>query len=159
MKHKKQMLAGFLALALSCGAGCAAVPADKSEDTVPVVQPLAAVSVSRSFSDVADSAWYAEAVDWCAANDILSGTAATVFSPQAAATRITVADALYRAAGRPAVSGGSPFSDVETGSAYANAAVWVSDNHVMSVYGGGVFGANDSVTREDLATNFWRYSG
>ena len=65
MKHKKQMLAGFLALALFCGAGCAAVSADKSEGSVPAVQPLAAEPVSMSFSDVVDSEWYSDAVNWC----------------------------------------------------------------------------------------------
>ena len=159
MKHKKQMLAGFLALALFCGAGCAAVSADKSEGSVPAVQPLAAEPVSMSFSDVADSEWYSDAVNWCVENDIMSGVSDTSFSPSAEMVRITVADALYRAEGCPETAYSGEFTDVAAKSVYAGAAAWASANNIMSGYGGGMFGADDPVTREQLATILWRYAG
>jgi len=68
---------------------------------------------------VEPGAWYAEAANWCREQGILLGGS---FSPDTAMTRATVAEALYRAEGAPAVSGGVSFSDIEAGSIYADAA-------------------------------------
>ena len=138
MKQNRQLLAGLSALLLLCCA-CSAgpsvsLPADSTADSVQVI-PISQSSRSQ-FIDAAQDAWYAEAVDWCTENDILSGVTADTFAPQDAAVRITIADALYRSAGRPAVSGGTAFSDVEAGSSYASAAAWASANNIMSGYGG-----------------------
>lgn len=50
-----------------------------------------------NFSDVADSAYYADAVDWAVANSVTQGTAAGTFSPNAACTRAQIVTFLYRA--------------------------------------------------------------
>jgi len=148
MKTSKRLAASLIAVAILCGVflpslGAAPV-ADAAEDS------------SASFTDVPDGAWYAEAANWCKAQGILLGD---TFSLDMAMTRATVAEALYRAEGTPSVSGGASFSDIEAGSIYANAAAWTSANSVMSGYGGGVFGANDPVTREQMAAILWRYAG
>lgn len=163
MKRSKQVLVGLLALALLCGVGFAATGATTPEagavDTAPNVQLLSSDTVSNSFTDVAADAWYADAVNWCVENDIMSGVTATTFSPGADMIRVTVAEALYRAKGRPAASYGGEFSDVASSSEYASAVAWSAANGIMSGYGGGVFGANDPVTREQLAALLWRYAG
>ncbi len=110
---------------------------------------------SGTFSDVPSDAWYAEAANWCRENGILTGT---TFDANTAMTRATVADALYRAAGSPAVTS-TVFSDISAGSAYASAASWASANGVMSGYGNGTFGADDPVTRQQMAAVLWRYAG
>ena len=121
-----------------------------------IAAPVTQQPGASGFTDVEPGAWYAEAANWCKAQGILLGD---TFSPDTAMTRATVAEALYRAEGTPAVSGGTSFSDIETGSIYASAAAWTSANGVMSGYGGGVFGANDPVTREQMAAILWRYAG
>ena len=51
--------------------------------------------VSGSFGDVANSAYYAQAVNWAVANHITSGTSANTFSPDATCTRAQVMTFLY----------------------------------------------------------------
>ena len=101
------------------------------------------------FTDVPDGAWYAEAANWCREQNILTGSTFAADTPM---TRSTVADALYRAEGSPAVQSTASFSDVPVNSPYANAASWASANGIMSGYGGGRFGGEDPVTREQMAS-------
>ena len=139
---RKQIIAVLMVFAL---AG-ALVPSGQAVET-------------RGFSDVPDTAWYAEAVNWCIENDIMSGITAASFAPDSAMTRASTAEALYRAAKRPAVTHISRFSDVNASANYFNAVSWTAEQGIMSGYGGGTFGAGDPVTREQLATIFWRYAG
>ena len=157
MKKIKQLTASVMALVLLC-CGCSVASPDMSEPKAVTVLPLAEQSSSTpdGFADVPSGAWYAEAAEWCREHNILTGT---VFNAETAMTRATVADALYRAEGSPAVESSASFSDVPTGSPYANAASWASANNIMSGYGGGRFGGEDPVTREQMAAILWRYAG
>lgn len=49
------------------------------------------------FSDVADSAYYTNAVKWAVANGVTQGTSSTTFSPDADCTRAQIVTFLYRA--------------------------------------------------------------
>ena len=55
-----------------------------------------AVSGGSAFTDVENGAWYADAVAWAAANDIVNGTSATTFAPNSPITREQMAAILYR---------------------------------------------------------------
>lgn len=142
MKHSKKFLTGLLVFMLVFSLNTGIVSA-----------------ADTSFSDVPDGAWYADALNWCVEHDILSGITSTTYSPGTDMVRATVAEALYRAEGRPAVSYDGRFSDVAVNSAYASPAAWAADNGIMAGYGGGVFGADDPVTREQLVAVLWRYAG
>ena len=65
---------------------------------------------------------------------------------------------LYRLEGEPAVTGTSGFSDVAGGTWYTDAVVWASENSIVEGYGGGLFGTNDSVTREQMAKILYGYA-
>lgn len=52
---------------------------------------------TNPFTDVADSAYYANAVKWAVAEGITSGTSAATFSPDQACTRAQIVTFLYRA--------------------------------------------------------------
>lgn len=162
MNRSKRILSGLAALALLCGVGFAATRAVTPEagavEATPNIQ-FSENAPSNSFADVADGAWYADAVNWCVENGIMDSAAAGTFSPGADMIRVTVAEALYRAEGRPAAAYGGEFSDVASSSEYAGAVAWSAAKGIMSGYGGGVFGANDPVTREQLAVLLWRYAG
>ena len=121
--------------------------------------PSGQAAEASGFSDVPDTAWYAEAVNWCIKNDIMSGVTAVSFAPDSAMTRASTAEALYRAAGQPAATYTSRFSDVSASASYFNAVSWTAEQGIMSGYGGGTFGVGDPVTREQLAAIFWRYAG
>ena len=143
MKNIKRLYAIILTLALAMGL---CVPA------------MAAVE-DTGFSDVAADAWYAEAAVWCRENGIMSGTSGTAFSPNTTMTRAMLAAVLYRAAGSPSITGNADFSDVAADAYYNHAVNWVSANGIISGYGNRLFGSNDPVTREQIATILWRYDG
>lgn len=144
MRNLKRLGTLFLTLALILGLCSAALAA--VEDT--------------GFSDVDDAdAWCADAVEYVRDNELMSGTSDTTFSPNGTMTRAMLAAVLYRMAGSPAVSGSDSFTDTADGTWYADAILWASDEGVMSGYGGGLFGANDPVNREQIAAILWRYTG
>lgn len=51
---------------------------------------------SAGFTDVADGAWYYDAVCWANENNIVNGISGTEFAPDQALTRQTLATILYR---------------------------------------------------------------
>ena len=85
------------------------------------------------FSDVNDGDWYAEAVNWAAANGIVNGMDDGSFQPNAAITREQMAAILCNYAqykGIPTESSGdlSGYSDADQVSAWAESAViWAVD--------------------------------
>ena len=143
MKKWKQLLSSLMAAAmLLTGAPSA----------------FAAVS-DTGFADVAANAWYADAVEYVRDNGLMSGTSTTTFSPDGTMTRAMLATTLYREAGSPAVTGADTFSDTQAGAWYEDAVLWASQEGVVSGYGNGLFGTNDPVSREQIATILWRYAG
>ena len=143
MRNLKRMGAMMMALVLAFSLSVTAFAA--VEDT--------------GFADVAADAWYAEAVEYVRDNGLMSGTSATTFAPNDTMTRSMLATTLYREAGSPAVSGSDAFTDTQEGAWYADAVLWASQEGVISGYGNGLFGTNDPVSREQIATILWRYAG
>ena len=109
-----------------------------------------------SFSDVADSAYYAKAVAWAVENGITSGTGEGKFSPDATCTRAQIVTFLWRANGSPIVSGNSVFSDVAADAYYAAAVKWAEKNGITSGIGGGLFGSDNDCTRAQIVTFLYR---
>ena len=154
MKRMK-ILAALLALALLCCACSAAAVTEPEQEAgmglaIPLSEP-----VGNGFSDVPAGAYYEAAANWCREQGIFSGA---LFSPDRPMTRATVADALYRAKGSPAVTP-TAFPDIPAESEYANAVSWTAANGVMSGYADGRFGGTDPVTRQQMAAVLWRYAG
>lgn len=155
------VLAGTLLLGLAA-CGQSASVAQLESDTMALSQTVATMTAAADtppFTDVPADAWYAGALEWCRENGIMSGTSATAFSPDSTMTRAMLAMVLYRAAGSPAAEETAEFTDVPVGAWCADAVAWASANRLMAGYGGGVFGANDPITREQLAAILWRYAG
>ena len=66
---------------------------------------------------------------------------------------------LYRLAGKPAVSGSHPFTDVADGQYYSDAVLWAYQNNVVTGTGDGTtFSPNAIVTREQMVTMLYRYA-
>ena len=143
MKNLKQLGALFLTMALAL---VLAVPA------------FAAVG-DTGFSDVDANAWYAEAVMYCKEHNLMAGPGNNQFAPESNLTRAQLATVLYRIEGIPAVTGTDAFTDTPDGAWYGDAVLWASQQELISGYGGGLFGPNDPVTREQMTTIFWRYAG
>ena len=111
----------------------------------------------NSFADVPADAYYAKAVAWAVENGITSGTGGGKFSPDATCTRAQIVTFLYRAAGSPAVSGGSVFSDVKAGAYYADAVTWAANKDITGGIGNGLFGSDNNCTRAQIVTFLYRY--
>ncbi len=113
------------------------------------------------FTDVHPDDWFYNDVMFVYQNGLMAGTSDTTFSPNAPITRAQVAVIFYRMAGSPAVTGDSPFSDVENGPGtawYYNAVLWAQQNGIVSGYGDGTFRPGTDITREQLAVIFYNYA-
>ena len=64
---------------------------------------------------------------------------------------------LYRLDGSPAVDGGSAFTDVPDGAFYSKPVAWASQNGIVEGVGNHEFLPKKSITREQIATIFYRY--
>ena len=73
-------------------------------------------------------------------------------------TRAMLVTVLYRYEGSPDVMAENKFSDVATGQWYTDAIIWASESKIVEGYGDGIFGTNDSITREQVATMLKRYA-
>ena len=121
--------------------------------------PAFAAVDDTGFSDVDVDAWYAEAVMYCREHNLMAGIGNNQFAPESSLTRAQFATVLYRIEGTPAVTGTDAFTDTPDGAWYSDAVLWVSQQNLISGYGGGLFGPNDPVSREQMTTIFWRYAG
>ena len=108
------------------------------------------------FTDVPANAWYAEAVRYVYEHGLMAGTSATTFAPDATTSRAMIATILWRMAGSPVVNYAMDFADVPEGQWYSEAIRWAASEGVVTGYGNGLFGTNDPITREQLATMLWR---
>jgi len=109
------------------------------------------------FTDVAEGAWYAGAVEYVVEAGYMNGVSATEFAPKATMTRAMLATILYRMAGEPAVETAAGFEDVAEGKWYSEAIAWAAAEGIVNGYSDKYFGTNDAVTREQLATMIYRY--
>lgn len=107
------------------------------------------------FADVAEDAYYAQAVLWAVEKGITKGTSETTFSPDQTCTRAHAVAFLYRLAGSPAVTGSS-FQDV-TADAYYNAAVaWAVQQGITKGTSETTFSPNETCTRAQIVTFLYR---
>ena len=110
------------------------------------------------FTDVSSSAYYYDAVLWAVENGVTNGTSAATFSPDATVTRAQAVTFQWRAAGSPAVSGGS-FADVTDDAYYADAVTWAVDGGVTYGTGGNNFSPDVGVSRAQAVTFLYRQLG
>lgn len=119
--------------------------------------PQSAPVESISFTDVSDSAWYADAVYYVANRGIMSGTEPGVFSPDETFTRAMTAQVLYAMEGKPNI-GTINYGDVTFEDWYCDAVAWASAKRIMTGYGEGRFGPENPITREQVALIFLNYA-
>ena len=108
------------------------------------------------FIDVADDAYYADAVIWAVGKGITSGTTATTFTPNAPCTRAQAVTFLWRAAGSPEPAGMSSFADVPADSYYAKAVAWAVEQGITKGTSDTTFSPDATCTRAQIVTFLWR---
>lgn len=114
--------------------------------------------IANPFGDVAENAYYYDAVLWAFENGITSGTGdGSIFEPNKPCTRAQTVTMLWRAYGAPAMDGvDNPFEDVETNSYYYDAVLWAVENGISTGKGNGTFAPNEICTRAHVITFLWR---
>ena len=116
---------------------------------------------ANPFTDVSTSDWFYDDVMFVYENGLMADTSATTFKPYSNTTHAQIAVIFYRLEGHPVVEGKNNFTDVEYGPGtawYYDAVTWAQQNGIMAGYGNGKFGPDDPVTREQLASIFYRYA-
>ena len=110
-----------------------------------------------TFTDVSETAWYKNSVDYTVEHGLMNGTGSNTFEPESTMTRAMLVTVLWRYANAPK-PGANPFTDVPNGKWYTDAVAWAAENGVVNGVGDGKFEPDGSVTREQMATILYRYA-
>ena len=115
---------------------------------------------SSGFTDVSGEDWFYGYVVQAVEKKLFGGVGEDRFDPSGTMSRAMFVTVVGRMAGvdTSLYSGNGGYSDVTAGSWYAPYVVWASENKVAQGYGGGKFGPNDAVTREQMAVILYRYA-
>lgn len=152
---RKRICSGFILVCLLLTMPACATGTDR-----PVTGSAERISnQTAGFADVSADAWYAEAVQYCRENGLMSGTSEAVFAPEAPLTRAMLVTILWRQAKKPVVNYLMRFSDVPENQWYSEAVRWAASEQLVGGYGDGRFGANDPITQAHLSLIFQRYAG
>ena len=109
------------------------------------------------FTDVADSAWYAKAVNWAAASGIVEGKGNNKFDPNAPITRQEMAAILYRYAALKGydvskVDSLNGYTDASKVASWAKEAMgWAVENYVINGKGASRLDPTGTATRAQVA--------
>ena len=146
---------------------------DKGDGKYTFTMPRGAVSVAATFkaveeepqpsdfpfTDVAENAWYYDAVVYAWENDLMTGTSATLFAPGMTTDRAMLATLLWRLEGEPVVDYAMSFTDVAEGLWYSEAVRWAASEGVVNGVGdGSSFAPTGAITREQMAAMLYRYA-
>ena len=112
------------------------------------------------FKDVAAGSYYAQAVQWAAANGITKGVDQEHFGPEQLCTRAQAVTFLHRTAGCPEPAMVySPLDDVEHGSYYEDAVTWAFFRGIVEGMDEHHFCPDQPCTRGQIVTFLWRMAG
>ena len=115
-------------------------------------------SSGAGYTDVAQDAWYKDAVDYVTDNGLLVGVADDQFGPEQNVTRAMVVTVMWRQSGAPASDGETAFTDVPDGEWYTAAVAWGADNGMVAGMSDTTFEPNTPVTREQLVAFMQRFA-
>lgn len=115
------------------------------------------MSGGASFSDVAKTDWFYDAVNFVYKNNLFKGTDENTFSPLLSMTRGMIATVLSRFENADAEYKDN-FSDVSTDDYFAKAVAWASENGIVFGTGDNTFDPAASAKRQDFAVMVYRYA-
>ena len=127
------------------------------ESRVTIKATFVEFGTNLPFTDVSSSAWYADAVRYVYKNGMMNGTSDTEFSPNATTNRAMLVTILHRLENTPSAAASS-FTDVVSGSYYADAVNWAAANGIVNGITATSFAPNTAITREQMATILYRYA-
>ncbi len=143
---------------------------DNGNNTYSYVQPSGKVTITvtfkqadgklpwNPFADVTNDSWFHDAVKYVYENNLMNGAETYAFEPDTATTRGMIVTVLFRMEGGPTGFEKATFSDVAADSYYANAIGWGFKNGIVKGYDKSLYGPEDNITREQLASILYRYA-
>ena len=111
------------------------------------------------FTDVKESAYYYKAVLWAVEKGITKGKTDTTFDPDGNVTRGQAVTFQWRAAGEPASSAQSSFTDIKDGAYYYTAVLWAVENGITKGKSDTSFDPDGNCTRGQVVTFLYRQLG
>jgi len=105
----------------------------------------------NSFTDVGNE-YYTKAVLWAVEQGIINGYEDNSFRPDGSCDRGMIVTMLWRAAGKPSVTGSSGFVDVTDGTWYSEAVKWAASKGISVGNGDGTFTPAALCTRGMIVT-------
>ena len=114
--------------------------------------------LSVSFKDVKESSWAYNAIVWAYSEGVTKGVGSDMFAPEQSITREELVTMLHRYADTPEISGELSFTDSDSVSDWAQAAVlWASQSKIVNGYETGAFGPSDTASRAEMAAVIQRF--
>lgn len=149
----------------SSGSGLSASASEEKKKETAIIDektPLVEMPEGwKGFNDVADTAWYAKAVNALASKGLLKGAEGNFYRPNEKITRAEFIAILGRLDGTNIDDATSmAFRDVKKGAWYYNSISWALANNIASGYGK-EFKPNAPISREEMAVmllNYTRYN-
>ncbi len=126
---------------------------EKQEEDKPVEPDW-----ENPFGDVDEDDWFYGDVEFVNKNGLMKGTTETSFAPEENITRAMLVTVLWRLEEEPVVDFLMTFEDVESGSYYEEAVRWANSVGIVAGYSADSFGAEDFITREQIAAIMHRYA-
>lgn len=114
--------------------------------------------IMHPFNDVGND-WYTEGIANAYLLGYMTGLNENTFGVYSTLYRAQFATILYRMDGSPAVNDSPGFPDVPDSIWYSSPVTWASANKIVTGYSNtGLFGPNDSITREQIAVMLKRFA-
>ncbi|MBR4157344.1 MAG: S-layer homology domain-containing protein [Oscillospiraceae bacterium] len=112
-----------------------------------------------SFSDVAETSPYYEAVEWAVKQAVTNGVSETRFEPDQNCTRAQIVTFIWRAQGcqEPTIS--NPFTDINESDYFFKAALWAVEKGLIVSGDAAVFEPKAECTRLEAVTYLWIAAG
>ena len=111
------------------------------------------------FTDVAEDAWYYDAVLWATRNGITNGVSDTLFAPGQTCTRAEAMGFLWKAMGRSSVETEAAFTDVDESAWYCDAVNWAVEKNITTGISDTQFGPDYECQRAQIVAFMYRLMG
>lgn len=116
-------------------------------------------NAGQTFLDVPKSFWGYESIERAAQLGYVNGVGGGKFEPNRQLTRAEFVTMLYRMAGKSAASTAAAFTDVPQNAWYRDAVNWAAEKGYVNGTGENSFNPDGKITRQEVVTILFRYSG
>ncbi len=116
-------------------------------------------NAGQTFLDVPKSFWGYESIERAAQLGYVNGVGGGKFEPNRQLTRAEFVTMLYRMADKPAANTAAGFTDVPQNAWYRDVLNWAAEKGYVNGTGANTFSPDGKITRQEVVTILFRYSG